>query len=83
MLLCSLRFAQEYRLSMLAPGNMMEMACITVNSEKIALVEFLRLSSDAKLKFPMISAATLSVLLALHVRKFKKRKNIFSEDSQN
>ena len=32
----------------------------TVNSEKIAL-SFLRLASDAKLKFAMISAATLSV----------------------
>ena len=36
----------------------------TVNSEKIALVKFLcflRLASDAKLKFAMISAAALSV----------------------
>ena len=36
----------------------------TVNSEKIALVyflRFLRLASDAKWKFDMISAATLSV----------------------
>ena len=33
----------------------------TANSEKIALVYFLRLASDAKLKFAMISAATISV----------------------
>ena len=39
----------------------------TVNSEKIALVKFLRSASDAKLKFVTISAATLSVELALHV----------------
>ena len=31
----------------------------------------------------MISAATLSVWLALHVRKVKKRKNLFSVKSQN
>ena len=38
---------------------------------------------NAKSKFAMISAATLSVKLAFNVRKVKKRKNRFSVDSQN
>ena len=41
---------------------------------------FWRLASVAKLKFAMISVATLIVLLAL---KVKKRKNRFSVNSQN
>ena len=44
---------------------------------------FLRLASHAKLKFALISDATLSVKLALRASKVKKRKNRFSENSQN
>ena len=50
--------------------TLLRISCDTVNPEKIALVKFLRfyrLASDSKLKFAMISAATLSVYMALHV----------------
>ena len=44
--------------------NVDKLVQITINSENIAIVyflRFLRLASDAKLKFAMISAATFSV----------------------
>ena len=64
---------------------MMNIRPTTVNSEKIALVYFLRfkrLASDAKLKFAMFSAAILSALYVAVNLQSKKRKNQFSVNSQ-
>ena len=69
---------------------MLEMlAYVTVNSENIALVKFLRvlrLALDAKLRFAMVSTATSATASTPYCGQFaklKKRKSRFSVNSQN